>query len=79
MFGVQEFTAIINPPQSGILAIGGTVERVVPDASSEKGFKVVQMMNATLSADHRTVDGAVGSTWLKAFKGYMENPLTFML
>lgn len=79
MFGVQEFTAIINPPQSCILAIGATVDRLLPDASSEKGFKVAQMMNATLSADHRTVDGAVGARWLKAFKGYMENPLTFML
>jgi pyruvate dehydrogenase E2 component (dihydrolipoamide acetyltransferase) len=79
MFGVQEFTAIINPPQSCILAIGGTVDRLLPDASSEKGFKVAQMMNATLSADHRTVDGAIAARWLKAFKGYMENPLTFML
>lgn len=79
MFGVTEFTAIINPPQSCILAIGATTDRVVPDASSEKGFKVVQKMNVTLSADHRIVDGAVGARWLQAFKGYMENPLTFML
>lgn len=79
MFGVQEFTAIINPPQSCILAIGATNEKLVSDPSSEKGFKVIQVMNATLSADHRTVDGAVGARWLKAFKGYMENPLTFML
>ncbi len=79
MFGVQEFTAIINPPQSCILAIGATNERLVPAPETEKGFKVVQMMNATLSSDHRTVDGAVGARWLQAFKGYMEQPLTFML
>ncbi|GHJ87122.1 hypothetical protein NliqN6_3524 [Naganishia liquefaciens] len=79
MFGIQEFNAIINPPQSCILAIGATVDKVVPAPEDPKGFKVVQVMSASLSADHRTVDGAVGSRWLKAFKDYMEQPLTFML
>ena len=59
--------------------IGATVDKVVPAPEDPKGFKVVQVMSASLSADHRTVDGAVGSRWLKAFKDYMEQPLTFML
>lgn len=79
MFGVDNFTAIINPPQSCILAIGATSSKLELDASSEKGFKEVKVMKATLSSDHRTVDGAVGARWLKAFKEYLEQPLTFML
>lgn len=79
MFGVDNFTAIINPPQAGILAIGGTSKKLVLDAESEKGFKEIEVMKATLSADHRVVDGAVGAKWLKAFKGYLESPLSFML
>lgn len=79
MYGISHFTAIINPPQSCILAIGATTQKLVPAPEEEKGFKVVNVMNVTLSSDHRTVDGAVGSQWLQAFKGYMEQPLTFML
>jgi len=79
MFDISHFTAIINPPQSCILAIGSTVPTLVPDVSNEKGFTTKQIMKATMSSDHRVVDGAIGARWLKAFKGYMENPLTFML
>jgi len=79
MFGIDHFTAIINPPQSCILAIGATTPKLVPAPEEERGFKTVQSMNVTLSSDHRTVDGAVGARWLSAFKGYLENPLTFML
>ncbi|KDR85111.1 hypothetical protein GALMADRAFT_233736 [Galerina marginata CBS 339.88] len=79
MFGIEHFTAIINPPQSCILAVGSTEARVIPTAEEERGFKVIQSMKVTLSSDHRTVDGAVGAKWLAAFKGYLENPLTFML
>ncbi|GAA5892386.1 uncharacterized protein JCM6883_007339 [Sporobolomyces salmoneus] len=79
MMGIDSFTAIINPPQSCILAIGGTEKKLVLDASSEKGFKEVSVMKATLSCDHRVVDGAVGARWLKAFKSYLESPLSFML
>ncbi|KAH9937135.1 dihydrolipoamide acetyltransferase [Fomitopsis serialis] len=79
MFGISHFTAIINPPQSCILAVGGTQSTLVPAPEEERGFKVAQIMKVTLSADHRTVDGAVGARWLAAFKGYLENPLTFML
>lgn len=79
MYDIDHFTAIINPPQSCILAVGSTQPTVVPAPEEEKGFKVVPIMKVTLSSDHRTVDGAVGSRWLQAFKSYLENPLTFML
>ncbi|KAJ9079432.1 pyruvate dehydrogenase complex dihydrolipoamide acetyltransferase component (E2) [Entomophthora muscae] len=79
MFGVNSFTAIINPPQSCILAVGATQARLVADASSEKGFKESSVMSVTLSCDHRVVDGAVGAQWLKAWKSYIENPLTMLL
>lgn len=79
MFGIDHFTAIINPPQSCILAVGSTQAKLVPAPEEAQGFKTVQSMKVTLSSDHRTVDGAVGARWLSAFKGYLENPLTFML
>ncbi|KAJ6621247.1 dihydrolipoamide acetyltransferase [Mycena sp. CBHHK59/15] len=79
MFGVSHFTAIINPPQSCILAVGSTEATLIPAPEEERGFKTVQIMKVTLSSDHRTVDGAVAARWMAAFKGYLENPLTFML
>ncbi|TYJ58540.1 pyruvate dehydrogenase complex dihydrolipoamide acetyltransferase [Cryptococcus floricola] len=79
MFGVDQFTAIINPPQSCILAVGKTSTKLELAPEDPKGFKAVQVMKVTLSADHRTVDGAVGARWLKAFREYLEQPLSFML
>lgn len=79
MMGTSHFTAIINPPQSCILALGKTQPRLVPDASSERGFKTVQIMQATISADHRVVDGATAAQWMQAFQAALENPLSFML
>ncbi|OAV96314.1 hypothetical protein PTTG_06313 [Puccinia triticina 1-1 BBBD Race 1] len=81
MFGsVSHFTAIINSPQSCILAVGGAEKKLaIDDDPAGKGFKEIEVMKVTLSCDHRVVDGAVGARWLKAFKGYMENPLSFML
>jgi len=85
MFGIDHFTAIINPPQACILAVSSTVPTLVPvgpEASPEdvaRGFKTAQIMKVTLSADHRVVDGAMGAKWLGVFKSYVENPLTFML
>ena len=79
MFGISQFTAIINSPQSCILAVSSTNPVLIPAPEDERGFKVAPIMKVTLSADHRTVDGAVGARWLAAFKGYLENPLTFML
>ncbi|KAI5078934.1 hypothetical protein GOP47_0006605 [Adiantum capillus-veneris] len=76
-FGVKQFCAIINPPQSCILAVGTTDKRVVSD--SEGGFTTATYMSATLSCDHRVVDGAIGARWLGAFKGYIEDPVTLIL
>lgn len=78
MFGIHHFTAIINPPQSAILAIGGLQEHVVP-SSTPNEFSAIQRMNVTLSCDHRVVDGAVGAQFLQAFKKFMEAPLTMLL
>ena len=77
MFGIEHFTAIINQPQSCILAVGGTKQRVVP--APEGGTKVKSVMKVTLSCDHRVVDGAVGAKWLSHFKKFMENPKTMLL
>jgi pyruvate dehydrogenase E2 component (dihydrolipoamide acetyltransferase) len=76
MHGIREFAAIINPPQSGILAVGVAEPRpVVRD-----GAVVVRtLMTCTLSADHRTIDGAVGAELLAAFKSGLEDPLPLFL
>jgi len=82
MFGVKSFSAIINPPQSCILAVGTTEQRVVPVANpgpGEPAFTVASFMNVTASYDHRVVDGAVGAQWLQAFKAYIEDPMTMLL
>ena len=76
MFGVREFAAVINPPHGGILAVGAGEQRpIVIDGN----LAVATVMSVTLSADHRTVDGAVGARWLQAFKGFVENPVTMLL
>ncbi|KAH8413041.1 hypothetical protein KR009_007633 [Drosophila setifemur] len=79
MFGVNQFCAVINPPQSCILAIGTTTKKLVLDPDSLKGFKEVNMLTVTLSADHRVVDGAVAARWLQHFRDYMEDPATMVL
>jgi len=78
MFGVTSFSAVINPPQSCILAVGGTEDRIIP-ADNEAGFKAAKIMSVTLSCDHRVVDGAVGAQWLKQFRSFLENPITMLL
>ncbi|KAL5579434.1 hypothetical protein UlMin_011876 [Ulmus minor] len=77
-FGIKQFCAIINPPQSGILAVGSAEKRVVPSSGAEQ-YAFGNFMTCTLSCDHRVIDGAVGAEWLKAFKGYIENPETMLL
>lgn len=79
MYGISHFTAIINPPHSAILAVGGVSDKLVLDPSSEKGFKATKVMTVTLSPDHRVIDGAVAATWIQKFKGYLENPLSMLL
>ena len=76
MFGTSSFSAIINPPQSGILAVGEASQRpVVIDGE----IAVASVMSVTLSADHRAVDGALAAKWLAAFKARIENPLTMLI
>lgn len=79
MFGVKNFAAIINPPQACILAVGGTVDTLVPDEESSTGYRAVKMMSVTLSCDHRVVDGAVGAQWLQHFKHLLERPHLMLL
>ena len=76
MFGVREFAAVINPPQSAILAVGQALERpVVKDGA----LATATVMTVTLSVDHRAVDGALGAVFLAAFRGLVEDPLTMLL
>ena len=76
MMDIEEFTAIINPPDSAILAVGRIKEVVVKKAD---GFGVSNIMKLTMSCDHRTVDGAVGAAFLQTLKKYLENPVTMLL
>jgi len=71
-FGVEEFTAIINPPGSAILALGKTTATPVVNTSGE--LAVAQVMKMTLSCDHRVIDGAAGGRFLEELRGLMENP-----
>ncbi|HEV8591357.1 MAG TPA: pyruvate dehydrogenase complex dihydrolipoamide acetyltransferase [Pyrinomonadaceae bacterium] len=76
MMGIKEFTAIINPPESGILAIGGAN----PTPVVRDGQVVVRsIMNVTMSCDHRVVDGATGAKFLQTFKQMLENPVLMLL
>lgn len=79
MYGTKSFSAIINPPQSCILAIGAAEKRLVYDPQSDNNYSVGTVMNVTMSCDHRVVDGAVGAQWLKKFKAYVESPMTMLL
>jgi len=76
MFGIDEFTAVINPPEGGILAVGGmTPKPVVRDGQ----IVVRQMMHVTMSCDHRVIDGATGAKFLQTFKKMLENPLYLLV
>jgi pyruvate dehydrogenase E2 component (dihydrolipoamide acetyltransferase) len=76
MFGIDQFTAIINPPEAGILAIGGVEDKpVVVDGQLE----VRQRMRVTMSCDHRAVDGATGAKFLQTVRRYIENPLSLII
>jgi len=77
MFGINQFTAIINPPQACILAVGGTEKKVVAGADGQPA--VASVMRVTMSCDHRVVDGAVGAQWLQHFKKFVENPQSMLL
>jgi pyruvate dehydrogenase E2 component (dihydrolipoamide acetyltransferase) len=76
MMDVEEFTAIINPPDSAIMAVGKIKEIVVKKGDS---FAATNVMKVTLSCDHRSVDGAVGAAFLQTFKKFLENPITMFM
>src|SRR5690606_40606732 len=75
MFGIEEFAAVVNPGEAGILAVGA----IEPRAVVIDGQVVVRKrMRITLSADHRVTDGAVGAQWLTLVKGFLENPIKML-
>jgi pyruvate dehydrogenase E2 component (dihydrolipoamide acetyltransferase) len=76
MYGIDQFGAIINPPQAGILAVGAGVEQPVV---KEGIVSVATIMTATLSVDHRAIDGAVGARLLGNFKKFIENPVRMLV
>ncbi len=76
MFGVEEFTAIVNPPDAAIMAVGGIKQvPVVKDGAVVPG----NVMKVTLSCDHRVIDGASGAAFLQTVKGFLENPVTMLV
>jgi pyruvate dehydrogenase E2 component (dihydrolipoamide acetyltransferase) len=76
MFGIDEFTAIINPPDAAILAIG-TISEELSLVNGQ--VAAIKMMKVTMSCDHRVVDGATGAKFLQTFKQLLENPLAMLL
>ena len=76
MFGIDEFTAIINPPDACILAVGGIKETVIV---KDGQMKIGNLMKVTLSCDHRVVDGAVGSAFLLTLRGLLEDPVRILI
>ena len=76
MFDIDQFTAVINPPEAGIVAIGSIAAKAVPD-----GDRVVvrRRLRVTMSCDHRVIDGATGAAYLKTLKQMLENPLAMLL
>ena len=77
MFGIEEFAAIINPPQAGILAVGAVTSRPVQQDDGAVGFG--QFLTVVLSADHRPVDGALAARWLSTFRQLVENPMRLLV
>jgi pyruvate dehydrogenase E2 component (dihydrolipoyllysine-residue acetyltransferase) len=76
MYGIDRFDAVINPPQASILAVGRAEKRPVV---KDDALKIATIMSATLSVDHRVIDGALGSELLAAFKAYVEDPVTMLV
>jgi pyruvate dehydrogenase E2 component (dihydrolipoamide acetyltransferase) len=76
MFDIEHFTAVINPPEAGILAVGAMVPQAVP---VEGAVAVQRRMRLTMSCDHRVIDGATGAAFLKTLKEMLENPLAMLL
>jgi pyruvate dehydrogenase E2 component (dihydrolipoamide acetyltransferase) len=76
MFGIKDFTAVINPPQAAIIAVGAGEERaIVVNGKLEVGT----VMTCTMSCDHRVIDGATGAKFLQTFKQFIEEPASMLL
>jgi len=78
-FDIKNMVPVINPPQSCILGAPTSYKQVLPDEKSKEGFRIATVMSATLSCDHRVIDGAVGAQWLKHFKRCLEHPESMLL
>jgi pyruvate dehydrogenase E2 component (dihydrolipoamide acetyltransferase) len=76
MYGIKDFTAVINPPQSSILAVGTSEDRAVVRNGQ---IVAASMMSVTLSCDHRAIDGALGAELITAFKKLIENPVMMVV
>ena len=77
MYGVREFSAIINPPHSTILAVGAARRQAIEAEAG--GVAFASVMSVTVSCDHRVVDGALGAELLAAFRGCVEQPVTMLV
>jgi pyruvate dehydrogenase E2 component (dihydrolipoamide acetyltransferase) len=77
MYGVREFSAIINPPQATVLAVGAARRQAVE--TQDGGVAFASVLSVTLSCDHRVVDGALGAELLAAFKRFVEQPVTMLV
>ncbi len=76
MFGIKQFTAIINPPEAAILAVGSATEMPVVRNGN---IEIHSIMHVTMSCDHRVIDGATGARFLQTFKGMLENPILMLV
>ena len=76
MFGISDFTSIINQPNSAILSVGSIVQKPVV---KENKIEIGNIMKLTLACDHRSVDGVTGSLFLETLKGFIENPVTMLV
>jgi pyruvate dehydrogenase complex dihydrolipoamide acetyltransferase long form len=80
MFGITEFSAVINPPQAMILAVGGPIQSTIPSSdASSSALQALTSMRVTLSYDARAVDGDIATKWLDVFQEYLANPTRLML
>ena len=82
MFGVDHFTAVINPPNAAIMAVGRAVEKPFIETDDETGEAVITVgseMTMTISSDHRIIDGAMSAQYLGTVKNYLENPATLLV
>lgn len=79
MFGISEFSAVINPPQACILAVGAGISKIVPPRAGETTPRTVTTVSVQLSSDRRVVDEAIAGQFLQVFQKYLSNPRAIML